>query len=186
MYICPDPPEHHIVRTQDLPSVHKCKPLADGEDFHFCPGPPPGYSKYTSNMWKASIWKCEPAPSQAAFSKGFNWAEHYSSVPSQSKEKGSLTDIAGDAAQRGLGLGLIMALLVAVPLAVFYARRLWGNRPGAVGNAAYEAAAAELDSGAKDKGLWARHYAANNGDEQKTRAAYIRERARTIHQESLS
>lgn len=186
IYICPDPPDSHFVATQDLPPVHRCKPFKGGKDFYVCPGPAPGYPKYTSNMWEAHKWGCERVSSQTAPLKGIDWEEYARSAPSQSNENGSLADIAWNAAQRGLGLALIMTIIIAVPAAVFFARRLWSNRPSTVGNAAYEAAAAELDSDAKDKGLWARHYAASKGDEQKARAAYIRDRARMIHQESVS
>lgn len=44
-------------------------------------------------------------------------------------------------------------------------------------SAIYTAIANELESGAIDKGLWTRLFAENDGDESKTKAAYIRQRA---------
>lgn len=41
----------------------------------------------------------------------------------------------------------------------------------------YAAVAQEMEAGKIDKGLWARAFAENDGDEPKTRAAYIRHRA---------
>jgi len=52
------------------------------------------------------------------------------------------------------------------------------SRPSAVHeNAIYTAIANELESGQTDKGLWTRLYAENDGDEKKTRVAYIKLRA---------
>jgi len=47
-------------------------------------------------------------------------------------------------------------------------------------NRAYEIAADELNSEKKDKGLWARLFAESDGDENKTKARYINERAAQI------
>lgn len=47
-------------------------------------------------------------------------------------------------------------------------------------DAAYAAVAAELESGNTDKGLWIRIYAECDGDEQKTKVAYIKQRAEKI------
>lgn len=125
-------------------------------------------------------------PSDARPSNKPNPAEFRSPQATVTGAHTTYADIAWGAAQRGLGVALIVALVAAIPVVVFFSRKFWRKRRGAVNNEAYEAAAAELDSDAKDKGLWARHYAASNGDERKARAAYIRERALIIHQESLS
>lgn len=55
--------------------------------------------------------------------------------------------------------------------------RRWRKRPS---DSLFADVAQELDAGNLDRGLWTRLYAENNGDEPKTRAAYIRERARTL------
>ena len=44
----------------------------------------------------------------------------------------------------------------------------------------YAIAAKEIDSGSIDEGLWARIYSEKNGDDLKTRASYIKERAQRI------
>ena len=47
---------------------------------------------------------------------------------------------------------------------------------------AYEVIAKEVEAGQIEKGLWTRLFAENEGNEQKTRAAYIRERALKVWQ----
>lgn len=166
--------------------MHQCKPVGDSNDFYFCPGPGEGYTKYTSNVWQASVWKCELLPSEAHPSNKTNQAEFRRSQATGTEAHTGYADIARGAAQRGMGVALIMALVAAFSIVVFFSRKFWRTRLGAINNAAYEAAAAELDSIARDAGLWARHYATSKGDEHKARAAYIRDRARIIHRESVS
>ena len=72
-------------------------------------------------------------------------------------------------------VGLVYGLIAAVVGTA--ARRFWKFRPLTPTDEMFAAAAAELDSGAADKGVLARLSAKHNGNEQKTRAAYIRERA---------
>lgn len=48
---------------------------------------------------------------------------------------------------------------------------------GVEADAIYAIVATEMDSGKMDKGLWTRLYAENDGDERKTKVAYIKQRA---------
>jgi len=54
------------------------------------------------------------------------------------------------------------------------------QRPAVDEDAVYAAIANELESGAIDKGLWTRLFAECDGDESKTKAAYIRQRANQL------
>lgn len=47
-------------------------------------------------------------------------------------------------------------------------------------DAIYEVVANEMDSGKMDKGLWTRLYAEHDGDEKKTKIAYIKQRAEKL------
>ena len=47
-------------------------------------------------------------------------------------------------------------------------------------NADYASVAEELDSGQFDKGLWTKLFAETDGDENRTRARYIKERVANI------
>lgn len=58
-------------------------------------------------------------------------------------------------------------------------RRMNASR---IGNEAYAEALQEIDEGRHDKGLWGRSLAESDGDEKKAKAAYIKGRARLIHE----
>ena len=53
-------------------------------------------------------------------------------------------------------------------------------------NKDYEVAAEELDSGNVDKGLWSRLFSEADGDENRTRARYIKERVTTMRAQKLT
>lgn len=75
----------------------------------------------------------------------------------------------------GFHIAVVYGLIAAVIGTA--ARQFWTFRPVTPSDEMFATAADELDTGTADKGVLARLSAKHNGDEQKTRAAYIRERA---------
>lgn len=99
----------------------------------------------------------------------------------QDRQSAAITEIASEAAQRGLGIWVILTIPVALIAAFAFSRRvLTQMRTSGPTDDLYEAAARELDGGDINKGLWARLYAEHNGDDSKTRAAYIKVRAKAL------
>ena len=137
--------------------------------------------EYKDNIWLTAMF-CDEKNGQAGFPAARpTGADVPKTAVYVSRKPRALSDVALDGAQRGLGLGILMSLPVILIIA-FVAFRGWFRRFTAPRpeDKLFAAAASELDGGDVDKGVWARLYAKHGGDEAKTRAAYIRERAAAL------
>lgn len=81
--------------------------------------------------------------------------------------------------------GAKLAILLLSPVLLLLALRMFlKSRRASVSSPpddqTYALVAQEIEAGKIDKGLWTRAFAENEGDESKTRAAYIRHRAQQL------
>ena len=89
-----------------------------------------------------------------------------------------------DGAQLSYGTKVAIALIVPLVLILGFGMVTRSRRPAvappAPDDQTYARVAEEMESGQIDKGLWTRLFAENDGDEPKTRAAYIRHRVQQL------
>lgn len=89
-----------------------------------------------------------------------------------------------DGAQLSYGTKVAIALIVPLVLILGFGMALKSRRPPVAPSApddeTYARVAEEMESGQIDKGLWTRMFAENDGDDAKTRAAYIRHRVQQV------
>lgn len=152
-------------------------PAIAEEATYVCPG-----GAYTNSAEEARRADCKRLSREpgATSSGKFDFAEFAATYAPPGAPRG-IPEIASDAAQRGIGKALLLsipvALVVVLGLVLRAFRRMNSPRPG---DKFFEIASSELEGEGLNKGLWARLYSQHGGDESKTRAAYIRERAKAL------
>ena len=156
------------------------------ESIFRCPGG--GYTKDFFDAYKRNCLRLDGTPVRP-LAAGLNNEQVVDNFgPGGQQPSGrEISDIAINAAQRGTGVALLLsipvALILLVGLVLRWFRRVNPPRPD---DKLFEAAALELEGGGMNKGLWARLYSKHGGDESKTRAAYILERAKALAEVQVS